>query len=43
MQDQIAGNPFLHFHEREAFVDYRMRRHDRERESPYGPIAPGEL
>ena len=40
MAEQIAGNPFLHFHQRADFVDYRMRRHDRERNPPYGPMKP---
>lgn len=35
MEEQRQGNPFLHFHERDKFVDYRMHQHDRIRHSPY--------
>ena len=35
MEEQIEGNPFLHFHNRDKFVDYRMHQHDRIRHSPY--------
>jgi hydroxyacylglutathione hydrolase len=38
MGEQIEGNPFLHFDEQEAFVDYRMHFHDRHRHTPYGPL-----
>lgn len=41
-QEQIDGNPFLHFNDRAAFVRYRMDYHDRHRHGPYGPLAPGE-
>ncbi len=35
MEEQRQGNPFLHFHDRDKFVDYRMHQHDRIRHSPY--------
>ena len=35
MDEQREGNPFLHFHNREKFVDYRMHQHDKIRHSPY--------
>ncbi len=35
MEEQRQGNPFLHFHNREKFVDYRMHQHDKIRHSPY--------
>ena len=42
MQEQIEGNPFMHFDLPERFVHYRMHYHDRHRDSPYGPVRPGE-
>ena len=35
MEEQIQGNPFMHFHDKDKFVDYRMHIHDRVREEPY--------
>lgn len=35
MAEQLAGNPFLHFDDGPAFVEYRMHLHDRE--EPYRP------
>ncbi|MFO8025004.1 MBL fold metallo-hydrolase [Thiohalophilus sp.] len=35
MEEQIQGNPFMHFHDKGKFVDYRMHIHDRVREEPY--------
>ena len=43
MAEQVEGNPFLHFHDRAAFVEYRMHRHDQIRNSPYGPVGPEAL
>ncbi len=40
LAEERAGNPFLHCESEEAFIDYRMVRHDRERSSPYGPVSP---
>jgi hydroxyacylglutathione hydrolase len=42
MDEQLAGNPFLHFDHLERFVEYRMHYHDRHRDSPYGPVRKGE-
>lgn len=42
LDEQIKGNPFLHFDSLERFVTYRMHYHDRHRDSPYGPVAKGE-
>jgi len=39
MQEQIEGNPFLHFREVERFVRYRMVVHDRTRSAPYRPVS----
>lgn len=38
IEEQLEGNPFMHFDEREKFVEYRMRIHDRVRNTPYGPV-----
>ncbi len=38
LDEEIAGNPFMHFDDREAFRQYRMVEHDRTRHSPYGPV-----
>jgi glyoxylase-like metal-dependent hydrolase (beta-lactamase superfamily II) len=43
MEEQVAGNPFLHFHSCEAFVNYRMVEHSRVRSTPYGPETPPEV
>ncbi len=41
IDDEVQGNPFLHFEQRRDFVHYRMDFHDRHRHSPYGPVAKG--
>ncbi len=38
LEEQIEGNPFLHFHAVGDFVHYRMHEHDRTRHSPYKPV-----
>lgn len=38
LQEQMDGNPFLHFDDLPAFVHYRMVEHDRIRHTPYRPI-----
>lgn len=38
MHHQKQGNPFLHFNDKNAFVDYRMVSHDKTRNSPYHPV-----
>ncbi len=40
LEEQVDGNPFLHFHDIARFVHYRMHEHDRVRSSPYGPVPP---
>jgi len=35
MEEQCEGNPFMHFHDVNKFVDYRMHIHDKVREEPY--------
>ena len=39
---QVQGNPFLHFDNREDFVEYRMKVHDRVRHTPYGAVSKEE-
>ena len=41
MQEQIDGNPFLHFEQTEKFTQYRMHYHDVNRSQPYRPIPKG--
>lgn len=41
IQDEVQGNPFLHFEQCQDFVHYRMHYHDRHRHSPYGPVMKG--
>ena len=41
MGEQRRANPFLHFDEREAFMDFRAR-HNLYRSPPYGPVPEGE-
>lgn len=38
LAEEIAGNPFLHFEEKQKFVHYRMHEHDKCRHSPYHPV-----
>jgi glyoxylase-like metal-dependent hydrolase (beta-lactamase superfamily II) len=35
MHEQLEGNPFMHFDNKQDFVHYRMHEHDRLRHSPY--------
>lgn len=38
LQEQIDGNPFMHFDRLDEFVRYRLVDHDRTRESPYAAV-----
>ena len=38
IQEQVDGNPFMHFDHEHDFVQYRMVEHDKIRHSPYGPV-----
>lgn len=38
LAEEDAGNPFLHFNDKNAFVHYRMHEHDRIRDAPYRPV-----
>ena len=42
MEEQVEGNPFMHFDNSADFTHYRMHYHDRHRDSPYGPVCKGE-
>ncbi len=39
MASQCEGNPFLHFDTQDDFVEYRMRVHDRIRQTPYEAVS----
>jgi glyoxylase-like metal-dependent hydrolase (beta-lactamase superfamily II) len=43
MGEQIEGNPFLHFEQKDEFVNYRMHVHDRTRDEPYGPLSKQQM
>tara|TARA_R110002049_G_scaffold13509_2_gene58514 strand:- start:150997 stop:151698 length:702 start_codon:yes stop_codon:yes gene_type:complete len=43
VSEQINGNPFLHFHDCNDFVEYRMHTHDKTRSTPYHPVTVKEL
>lgn len=38
IDDEIAGNPFLHFEDRDKFIEYRMEVHDKVRSAPLHPV-----
>lgn len=38
LQEQVEGNPFMHFDHEHDFIQYRMVEHDKIRHSPYGPV-----
>jgi len=42
MDEQLEGNPFMHFDNSDDFTHYRMHYHDKHRDSPYGPVRKGE-
>lgn len=42
LQEQIEGNPFMHFHDVDSFVRYRMVEHNRTRSTPYRPVRDGD-
>ena len=43
LQEQVNGNPFMHFDDVRRFVHYRMDLHDRYRHEPYGPVSRTEV
>lgn len=38
MGEELEGNPFMHFHDKSDFVEYRMHVHDKTREEPYRAV-----
>ena len=40
MEDQIEGNPFMHFDKSNDFVEFRMHAHSRARSTPYDTVTP---
>lgn len=42
LEEQIEGNPFMHFDDVDRFTRYRMLYHDQHRHAPYGPVRRGE-
>ena len=43
IEEEIVGNPFMHWEDLEAFTRYRLVEHERTRQSPYGPITKSDL
>ncbi len=43
LEEQVQGNPFMHFHDNRRFAEYRMHVHDRIRHDPYGPVSQQEV
>jgi len=43
LQEEIEGNPFMHFTDVDKFVRYRMKVHDKVRNSPYSAIDTEDL
>jgi len=43
LSDEIEGNPFMHFTEVDQFIRYRMKTHDKIRNSPYSAITKEEI
>jgi len=39
LEKQVEGNPFMHFDNPADFIEYRMRIHDRIRETPYEAVS----
>lgn len=43
MQEQIQGNPFMHFDNPSAFSQYRLFDHGKTRSQPYSAVSSGEI
>ena len=41
--EQIEGNPFMHYEDEEAFINYRMHVHDKSRDEPYASLSKQQL
>lgn len=37
--EELKGNPFMRFKERDRFTDYRLYQHDKERQTPYTAVG----
>jgi hydroxyacylglutathione hydrolase len=38
IEEELEGNPFMHFHDKAGFVEYRMHIHDKVRHEPYQAV-----
>jgi hydroxyacylglutathione hydrolase len=38
IEEEMEGNPFMHFHDKAGFVEYRMHIHDKVRHEPYQAV-----
>ncbi len=43
LSEQSNGNPFLHFDQRDKFVNFRMHTHDKFRDSPYQAVRAADM
>lgn len=43
LNEQIQGNPFLHYENCNDFVEYRMHKHDKIRSTPYTAVSKDQL
>ena len=43
LSDQVEGDPFMHYDDAEAFVNYRMHVHDKTRDEPYDAVSKQQL
>ena len=43
LSEQIEGNPFMHFDDKEEFINYRMHVHDKTRDDPYAAMSKQQL
>jgi len=41
--EQMDGNPFLHYEDEAAFINYRMQVHDKTRDEPYAAVSKQQL
>ena len=41
--EQVDGNPFMHYEDEGAFINYRMHVHDRTRDEPYDAVSKQQL
>ena len=39
LSDQVEGDPFMHYDDAEAFVNYHMHVHDKTRDEPYNAVS----